>query len=69
MIAGKDKGKKGEVKEVNKEAKSVTVMGVNIVCKHKKSTKDKPGGIHKVEAPIDVSNVRLVAPSAESPLA
>jgi large subunit ribosomal protein L24 len=67
VIAGKDKGKKGEVKEVNKEAKSVTVMGVNIVCKHKKSTKDKPGGIHKVEAPIDVSNVRLVCPKCGKP--
>lgn len=62
VIAGKDKGKRGEIKEIDKEKHTVTVVGVNVVSKHKKSTKDKPGGIHKVEAPLDISNVRLICP-------
>ena len=62
VIAGKDKGKKGEIKEIMPAEHKVTVIGVNIVSKHKKSTKDKPGGVHKVEAPLDVSNVRLICP-------
>jgi len=47
VIAGRDKGKKGEIKEVMPEARKVVVMGINIVHKHKKTTKEKPGGIHK----------------------
>ncbi|MCR4820713.1 MAG: 50S ribosomal protein L24 [Elusimicrobiales bacterium] len=62
ILAGKDKGKKGEIKEILPAKHKVTVVGVNIVSKHKKNTKDKPGGIHKVEAPLDISNVRLVCP-------
>ncbi|MDO8804511.1 MAG: 50S ribosomal protein L24 [Elusimicrobiota bacterium] len=62
VIAGKDKGKKGEVKEVMPEARKVVVMGINIVSKHKKTTKEKPGGIHKMEAPMSISNVQLVCP-------
>ena len=61
VIAGRDKGKKGEIKEIKSDGK-VVVMGVNIVSKHKKTTKDKPGGIHKIEAPMDISNVKLVCP-------
>jgi len=67
VIAGKDKGKKGEIKEIDNAAHKVTVVGVNIVSKHKKSTKEKPGGIHKVEAPLDASNVRLVCPKCGKP--
>lgn len=62
VIAGKDKGKKGEIKEVMPEARKVVVMGINIVSKHKKTTKEKPGGIHKMEAPMSISNVQLVCP-------
>ena len=45
VIAGKDKGKKGEVKELLPVTRKVVVMGINIVSKHKKTTKEKPGGI------------------------
>lgn len=67
VIAGKDKGKKGEIKEVQPAAGKVVVMGINIVSQHKKTTKDKPGGIHKVEAPLSVSNVQLVCPKCGKP--
>ncbi|OGR63890.1 MAG: 50S ribosomal protein L24 [Elusimicrobia bacterium GWB2_63_22] len=67
VLAGKDKGKKGEVKEIIPSDRKVVVMGINIVSKHKKTTKAKPGGIHKVEAPMDISNVQLVCPKCGKP--
>ena len=67
VIAGRDKGKKGEIKEVKAGSHKVVVMGVNIVSKHKKTTKDKPGGIHKIEAALDISNVKLVCPKCGKP--
>ncbi len=68
VIAGKDKGKKGEVKEILPAERKVVVMGINIVSKHKKTTQDKPGGIHKVEAPLSISNVQLVCPKCGKPV-
>jgi large subunit ribosomal protein L24 len=68
VIAGRDKGKKGEIKEVMPEARKVVVMGINIVSKHKKTTKEKPGGIHKMEAPMSISNVQLVCPKCAKPV-
>ncbi|MBI4803474.1 MAG: 50S ribosomal protein L24 [Elusimicrobia bacterium] len=68
VIAGKDKGKKGEIKEVLPQDDRVIVMGINIVFKHKRSTKDKPGGIHKLEAPMHISNVQLICPKCAKPV-
>ena len=67
VIAGKDKGKKGEVKEVMPAERKIVVMGINIVSKHKKTTNEKPGGIHKMEAPMSISNVQLVCPKCAKP--
>ena len=68
VIAGKDKGKKGEVKELLPVTHKVVVMGINIVSKHKKTTKEKPGGIHKMEAAMSISNVQLVCPKCNKPV-
>ncbi|MFA6433447.1 MAG: 50S ribosomal protein L24 [Elusimicrobiales bacterium] len=68
VMAGKDKGKKGEIKEIRPESDRVVVMGVNIVSKHKRTTKEKPGGIHKIEAAIHISNVRLICPKCAKPV-
>jgi len=43
-------------------------MGINIVSKHKRPTKDKPGGIHKLEAPVHISNVQLICPKCAKPV-
>ena len=67
VLAGRDKGKKGEIKEILPADGKVVVMGINIVSKHKKTTKDQPGGIHKVEAPLSISNVQLVCPKCGKP--
>ncbi|NLB11328.1 50S ribosomal protein L24 [bacterium] len=53
-----DKGKVGEVLDVNLKKNTVVVQGVNIVVKHHKPTQQHPeGNIETKEAPIDASNV------------
>ncbi|MEI7480940.1 MAG: 50S ribosomal protein L24 [Elusimicrobiota bacterium] len=68
VMAGKDKGKKGEIKEIRPDSDRVVVMGVNIVSKHKRTTKEKPGGIHKLEASIHISNVQIICPKCDKPV-
>ncbi|MDR1711801.1 MAG: 50S ribosomal protein L24 [Propionibacteriaceae bacterium] len=66
VIAGKDKGAKGEVISVDPKAGRVVVQGVNLVKKHRKdrpnqqTRQNTPGGIITAEAPIDASNVQLL---------
>ena len=61
VIAGKDKGKTGEVLQVLAKEERVIVEGVNMVTKHvKPSQADPEGGIVNKEAPIDASNLMLV---------
>ncbi len=59
ILAGKDKGKQGEVKEVIASKDKVVVTGVNMISKHVKPNGQKKGGIQKMEAPLHVSNVAL----------
>jgi large subunit ribosomal protein L24 len=64
VIAGKDKGVKGTVLEVDKREQRVIVEGANRVKRHTKETTSdrgvKVGGIMTVEASIHLSNVQLV---------
>ena len=66
VIAGKDKGRIGEVISVDPQAGRVLVQGVNLVKKHKPATpnqqtrQNNAAGIITTEAPIDASNVQLV---------
>ena len=60
ILAGKDKGKKGEVKSVNPTKNTVVVTGVNMVSKHQKPSQNKQGGIVQVEAPLHASNVAVI---------
>jgi len=63
VIAGKDKGAKGEVLQVLPAESRVLVQGVNVVTKHQKPTQVNPqGGLNKVEKPIHVSNIALLDP-------
>jgi len=58
VIAGKDKGKIGEILRVYRDSRRVLVDGVNLVTKHKKkNTETQEGGIVKIEATMDISNV------------
>jgi len=62
VLTGRDKGKKGEITNVNLSSRRVTVQGINQVKKHRKPTQQAPGGIDTIELSIDVSNVALADP-------
>lgn len=61
VITGEYKGKEGKVEVILKSKDRVIVEGVNIVKKHvKPNAKNETGGILEMEAPIHISNVKLV---------
>jgi large subunit ribosomal protein L24 len=62
ILAGKDKGAKGEVLKTFPTDSRVLVAGVNIATKHTKPSQLTPGGVEKKEQPIHVSNVALADP-------
>jgi large subunit ribosomal protein L24 len=68
VIAGKDKGKRGDVSSIIDDA-HVVVNGINQVKKHAKPNpmKNQPGGIVTREAPIHVSNVAIWNPVTQKP--
>ncbi len=62
IIAGKDKGKDGKVLKVDNDKHKVVVEGCNMITKHMKPNAANPqGGIVKIEAAMDISNVMLLA--------
>ncbi len=63
VLAGKDKGKTGEVTRVDPKASKVVVSGVNIAVRHRKASQTNPqGGLDRFEAPLHISNVALADP-------
>jgi large subunit ribosomal protein L24 len=68
VIAGKDKGKRGDVAKYVDDT-HVIVNGVNTVRRHTKPNpmKNQPGGIVSKEAPIDISNVAIWNPVTQKP--
>ena len=61
VITGSNKGKEGKVLKVLRNENRVLVDGVNVVKKHIKPNRaNETGGILEVEAPIHISNVKLV---------
>ena len=67
VIAGRDKGRTGEVLKVFPEESRVLVSGVNTVTRHQKPNQAEPGGIKRFEAPIHVSNVAIADPRDGKP--
>ncbi len=61
VIAGKDKGKQGEVLRVDGINNKIVVAGVNVAKKHTKPNpaKNEVGGVVDKVMPIDVSNVAI----------
>tara|TARA_B100001741_G_C16002674_1_gene347332 strand:- start:205 stop:456 length:252 start_codon:yes stop_codon:yes gene_type:complete len=55
---GKDKGKTGEIIEIDRSRNRAKVKEVNMVKKHKKATKENKGGIITKEAFIHLSNLK-----------
>lgn len=60
VLAGKDKGKTGEVLKCFPEEQRVIVAKINLIKRHVRPTQTDPGGIREKEAPMHVSNVQLV---------
>ena len=60
IITGKDRGKTGEILEINKKLKKVKVKSINMIKKHLKPTKENKGGIISKENFIHLSNIKNI---------
>jgi large subunit ribosomal protein L24 len=68
VITGDDRGSRGRVLRVDREAGKVVVEGVNRVYKHvRRSQRNPQGGRLSREMPIQISNVKLVCTSCGAP--
>ena len=67
VLSGRDKGRSGEVIEVNPRADRATVRGINIVKRHQKQTAQQEGGIISKELPIHLSNIAIADPKDGKP--
>ncbi len=67
VLAGKDKGKKGEVLSASPKENRVVVQGVNMVKRHTRPSASHPGGIVEKEAALHVSNVAHIDPKDDKP--
>ena len=67
VIAGRSKGKVGDVLRVLPSEDRVVVSGVNVIKRHTKPGRTGEGGIIEREAAIHVSNVALLDPKSEKP--
>ena len=67
VIAGRDKGRSGEVIEMRREDGRVLIRGVNMVKRHQRQTASQEGGIISKEASVHLSNVALADPKDGKP--
>ena len=58
VISGKDKGKTGEILEINRKLGKIKIKSINMIKRHTKPTKENKGGIISKESFIDHSNVK-----------
>jgi large subunit ribosomal protein L24 len=67
VLAGRGKGRTGEVVEVNPTAERALVRGVNIVKRHQRQTGAQQGGIISKELPVHLSNLAVADPRDGKP--
>ena len=67
VIAGRDKGRTGEVIEMRRTDGRALVRGVNVVKRHQKQSASQEGGIISKEAPIHLSNLAIADPKDGKP--
>ena len=60
IIAGKDKGKTGEILEVDRKLSRVIIKSINMIKKHLKPTKENKGGIISKEDFVHQSNIKNI---------
>jgi large subunit ribosomal protein L24 len=67
VIAGRDKGRTGEVIELRRDEGRALVRGVNVVKRHQRQSASQEGGIISKESPIHLSNIALADPKDGKP--
>jgi len=68
VIAGKERGKQGQVREVLLRQERVVIQGLNMVKRHRRQqAQGAQAGIIEKEAPIHLSNVKLICRVCEKP--
>jgi large subunit ribosomal protein L24 len=67
VLAGKDKGRTGEVVKVMPKDEKAVVRGINVVRRHQRQTQTQEGGIVALDAPIHLSNLALADPKDGKP--
>ena len=60
ILSGKDKGKTGEILEINRKLEKVKIKSINMIKRHTKPTKENKGGIITKESFIHQSNVKNI---------
>ena len=60
ILSGKDKGKTGEILEINRKLEKVKIKSINMIKRHTKPTKENKGGIISKENFIHHSNVKNI---------
>jgi large subunit ribosomal protein L24 len=63
VLSGRDKGKAGEVLNVNPKTERAVVRGVNVNVRHQKQTGNQEGGLIRKEGTIHLSNIALADPT------
>ena len=58
IITGRDKGKTGEILEINRKLNKIKIKSINMIKRHTKPTKENKGGIISKESFIHQSNVK-----------
>ncbi len=67
ILAGRDKGKRGEVIAVMPKENRALVRGINMVRRHQRQTAQQEGGIISKEGPIQISNLAIEDPKDGKP--
>jgi large subunit ribosomal protein L24 len=67
VLAGRDKGRSGEVRSVDPRHSRAVVQGINVVKRHTRQTAQTEGGILTKEAPINLSNLAVADPKSGKP--
>jgi large subunit ribosomal protein L24 len=67
VLTGRDKGRTGEVIEVNPAAARALVRGINVVKRHQRQSAQQEGGIISKELPVHLSNIAIADPKDGKP--
>ncbi len=67
VLAGKDKGRSGEVLRVMPKDEKAVVRGINMIVRHQRQSQAQEGGLIRKEAPIHLSNLAVADPKDGKP--